>query len=405
MRRTLVLLAAVTASLALAAAKISPQGIIVNPVPGDLQVKVWVDRDPGKSGRATYRVGDPIYVYVHVTRDAYVYLFDIKPDGSIDMFLPNPYDRNNRLRAGETRRFPPPRARYRFTVEGPPGEELVLALASSRPLSSREVGDLARGQVRLRGLKALSKALSIVVDPLPGREWASDWAKFRVVGGQNPPPPPAPQGGTIEVESSPSQASVYLDGEYLGKTPLVASASPGRHQVEVKKAGYRAYRATVRLEDGQRVKIVARLAPEVREGRLSVKSSPEGAKVYIDGSYRGRTPITLSLKPGSYRLKLKLPGYAEYSERVTVRAGETTYVYAQLAPAKARLVVETDVRARVFVDGYELGWTQNGRLAAEVDPGRRWVVVLAPGYEPVVEEVDLRAGETRTLRLRLYPVR
>ena len=392
-------------ALAFAGAKITPQGIVVNPVPGDLRVKVWVDKDPGKSGNARYRIGDPIYVYVSVTRDAYVYLFDVKPNGEIDLFLPNPYDHSNRLRAGETRRFPPPGARYRFTIDGPPGEELVLAVASRRPLTSREIGDLERGEVRIRGLRALSRALSIVVDPLPGDAWASDWARFRVVGEGAPPPPPAPQNATLDVRSDPSNAQVYLDGDYLGRTPLIVSVSPGRHQVEVRKAGYTPYRASVRVAPGERVRVFARLVPEVVAGRLAVRSEPGGARVYVDGAYRGRTPIELELDPGTYELRLALPGYSEYRERVRVRAGETTYVYARLAPEKARLRVYTNVRARVFLDGYELGWTKDGRFSASVRGGRRWLVVMAPGYMPYVEEVVLEPGQDAVIRVHLRRVR
>ena len=392
-------------ALAFAGAKITPQGIVVNPVPGDLKVKVWVDRDPGKTGNATYRIGDPIYVYVSVTREAYVYLFDVKPNGEIDLFLPNPYDRRNRLKPGETRRFPQPGARYRFTIDGPPGEELVLAIATKRPLTSREIGDLERGEVKIRGLRALSRALSIVLDPLPRNDWASDWARFRVVGEGPPPPPPAPQNATLDVRSDPSGAQVYLDGDYLGRTPLIVSVSPGRHQVEVRKAGYAPYRASVRVAPGERVRVYARLLPEVESGRLAVRSKPEGARVYLDGAYRGRTPLELELEPGVYDLRLTLPGYAEYRERVRVRSGETTYVYARLAPEKARLVVRTNVRARVFLDGYELGWTKDGQFSASVRGGRRWLVVMAPGYVPYVEEVVLEPGESLVIRVELRRVR
>jgi len=396
-------------ALALAGAKVSPQGIVINPEPGALKVRVWVDKDPGKTGKARYRIGEKIYVFVSVTQDAYVYLFDVKPNGEISLFLPNPYDRNNRLRAGETRRFPPPGARYSFTVDGPPGEELILAIATKRPLTSREIGDLERGEVRVRGLKTLAKALSIAVDPLPNHEWASDWARFIVVGDTQapPPPPPAPtkRVGTLEVRSDPTGASVYIDGDYFGRTPLVASVEAGRHLVEVKKAGYRPYQVNVRLNPGERVRVFARLVPEVQKGRLSVRSDPPGADVYINGVYRGKTPLTLELNPGVYDLRLTLPGYAEYRERVRVNSGETTHVYARLAPEKARLEVRTNVRARVFLDGYELGWTTNGRLATEVDGGRRWLVVLAPGYEPYVEQITLTPGTTEVVQVYLRRIR
>jgi len=406
MKRALALFLPFLAALSLAAAKVTPQGIVVNPVPGELRVRVWVDKDPGKTGNATYRIGEPIYIFVSVTEDAYVYLFDIKPNGEVSLFVPNPYERNNYLREGETRRFPPPGARYRFTVDGPPGEELVLAVATKRPLTSREIGDIERGQVRVAGKEALARALSIALDPLPPDEWSTDWARFVVVATTAPPPPERPGArATLEVRSDPSGAQVYLDGRYLGLTPLVSSVAPGRHQVEVRKEGYEPYKVSVRLNPGERVRVYARLVPAVTTGRLEVRSEPSGAQVYINGAYRGKTPLVLTLDPGVYDLRLVLPGYAEYRERVRVRPGETTVVTARLVPEEARLEVITNVRARVFLDGYELGWTKGGRLVATVKSGYRWLVVLAPGYEPYVERIDLPPGGTRVVRVTLKPAR
>lgn len=311
---------------AVAAAEISPQGIIVNPSPGKLSVKVWVDRDPVKRGDAVYRVGDPIQIYVSVTEEAYVYLFDVKADGEVQQFFPNSYDQQNRLRAGEVRRLPPPGAGYRFTVDGPAGRDTILAIAVKQPISARALGDLARGEISVRGLRALSEALSIAVRPLATTAWATDSVSFRVVD-------------------------------------------------------------------------------ETPRSSLWVRSSPSGAQVFLDGVYRGRTPLDLRLAPGRYNLELRLEGYKTYQVVIRLTEGRTVRVNARLTPLLSELRVETSVRARVFLDGYELGWTQGGTLVKEVEPGRRWLVVLAPGYAPYVQRIDLEAGQSTVIWARLVPVR
>ncbi|MCL6568479.1 MAG: DUF4384 domain-containing protein, partial [Meiothermus silvanus] len=172
--------------VAYAQPRISPQGIIVNPVPTDLQVNTWVDKDPSGSGSPTYTIGENIILYVQVNQDAYVYLFNINADGKIDLILPNPYDRDNFLRSGQTKAFPPRGARYTLTVSGPEGLDRVLAVASKRPLSLAEIADVQSGDVRVQGAENLARALSIVVTPLPSREWVSDVAYFRVGRGVVP---------------------------------------------------------------------------------------------------------------------------------------------------------------------------------------------------------------------------
>ena len=61
-------------------------------------------------------------------------------------------------------------------------------------------------------------------------------------------------------------------------------------------------------------------APPVR-GRLIVRSTPAGARVFVDGRERGRTPLTLgSLSPGSYAIRVARDGYVPIERRLTVSA-------------------------------------------------------------------------------------
>ncbi len=475
MRKWLLLLALLLSGAAMAQATISPQGIIVNPTPGDLSVVVWVDKDPGRSGNAVYRIGEPIRISVKVNRDAYVYLFNVNADGSIDLILPNNYDRNNRLRAGQVRTFPPKGARYEFTITGPEGENYVLALASLRPLSLGEIADVQSGSINLRGLRNLSKSLSIIVRPVPNREWASAAIRY-YVGRHAPPPPPPPSNGTLSVESSPDGAKVYVDGSYRGRTPLAIGLRAGLHEVELRLDGYEPYRARVQIRAGQttrlsprlvrvarngslfvdsspqgaqvyvdgelsgrtpvqlvlgegvhdvelrlegyepyraRVQIRAgqttRLSPRlialVRTGTLEVTSTPDGAEVYVDGSYRGRTPLALELDAGVHSVEVRLDGYNSYKARVHLRAGETARLHARLASSKATLDLSVNAEAQVFLDGYFLGKTKNGRLTAKVSPGIRELVVIAPGYRVYVDNVRLDAGGYHKLIVQLQRIR
>ncbi|MCS7069705.1 MAG: PEGA domain-containing protein, partial [Meiothermus sp.] len=58
MNRTITLVLASVATIAMA--QLRPQAIIVNPnPPTDLQVRVWVDKDPGKTGNPVYQFGEP----------------------------------------------------------------------------------------------------------------------------------------------------------------------------------------------------------------------------------------------------------------------------------------------------------------------------------------------------------
>uniref|UniRef100_A0A7C2GFA1 PEGA domain-containing protein n=1 Tax=Thermus islandicus TaxID=540988 RepID=A0A7C2GFA1_9DEIN len=389
-------------ALALGAAlaqKITPQGILINPVPTDLQVRVWVDKDPAKRGDAVYRIGEPIYIYVNVNQDAYVYLFNINADGKIDPILPNAYERNNLLRAGETRRFPPEGARYRYTITGPEGEDKILAVASRRPLSLGEILDVEANRVKVQGAEGLARALSIVIEPIPDRDWVTDVARYYVGRVATPPPVAA---AVLVVDSRPSGAEVYLDGRLQGRTPLSLSVNPGRHEVELRLPGYRSYRVTVNPKPGDRVQIFAQLVAEVQEGTLVVDSSPSGAEVYVDGRLQGRTPLRMSLEAGRHEVRVAAPGYGEYRAQVEVRPGESVRLTVELVPVRATLELYVNAEARVFLDGQEVGVARGGYLRLEAPLGEHELTLVAPGYHTLVQTVRLSGNQV--LRLTLSPL-
>ncbi|UBV42908.1 DUF4384 domain-containing protein [Deinococcus taeanensis] len=189
------LLIALTVSLlgtlgapAFAAPKLSAQSIIVNPVPTSLSVNLSVDRDPSGNLTPVYRVGDAIRIRATVNEDAYVYLFNINPDGTTDQILPNHLSGTHFVRAGQTRTFPAPGDHFVFNVSGPRGVNKVLVIASRTPLNLDELSSYRAGEafatVQPQTQGGLAQALSIVVNPveqpIPQQNWTSDTVRYSV---------------------------------------------------------------------------------------------------------------------------------------------------------------------------------------------------------------------------------
>ncbi|MXV20189.1 DUF4384 domain-containing protein [Deinococcus xianganensis] len=189
------LLIALTATLlgtlatpALAAPKLSAQSIIVNPVPTNLSVKVWVDRDTSGDRTPVYRVGDRIRISTTVNEDAYVYLFNINPDGTTDQILPNRLSSSAYVRAGQVRTFPDRGDNFVFNISGPRGINKVLVIASRTPLNLDQLSSYGQGEtfatVQPKTQAGFAQALSIVVNPVeqpvPQQNWTSDTVRYSV---------------------------------------------------------------------------------------------------------------------------------------------------------------------------------------------------------------------------------
>jgi hypothetical protein len=119
-----------------------------------------------------------------------------------------------------------------------------------------------------------------------------------------------------------------------------------------------------------------RPAPPAATGQLAVRSTPTRAGVVVDGTWRGRTPLTVrGLTPGTHAVRVVQDGYVAETRRVTVdaRSGPTTVSFQlervrapeRPAAAAARPAAKTgalrfDSRpsgAAVFLDGRLLGTT------------------------------------------------
>lgn len=83
----------------------------------------------------------------------------------------------------------------------------------------------------------------------------------------------------------------------------------------------------VLLEQGKLVSVDRSGQPPAK---VSVVSEPDGADVYLDGSYVGSTPARLELPAGTYRVSMRLPGYQEWQRELRVLAGSELTLRARL---------------------------------------------------------------------------
>jgi TonB family protein len=162
-----------------------------------------------------------------------------------------------------------------------------------------------------------------------------------------PPPTTLPPvtSGTVHVESTPAGATVAVDGEKIGKTPLDTPAlALGAHQVTLELDGYTSTSDSVTLtaeSPATQVKqTLSRTAPAT--GVADVTSTPAGATVKIDGTSVGTTPLRgRKLNVGRHRVEVSADGYDPFAGSLTVREGQTARLDAALHPVPAPSPIHT----------------------------------------------------------------
>lgn len=167
-----------------------------------------------------------------------------------------------------------------------------------------------------------------------------------------------PDFAVVSLRTDPPGATILVDGVEAGVTPGGVEIMSGEHDVEVRLAGYNAWRSKVFVEPNQPQEL-----PDVKltqaDGRLEVASNPSEANVSIDGEFRGRTPLTVRLAPGrTHRLAVAKPGYETATRELSIAADSGRRLSVDLTPQYGDIeVVSTPPNAEVWVDGERRGTT------------------------------------------------
>ena len=247
---------------------VAPLGIFPSPPESsELEVRIWVDK-------AAYQDGDPIVISYSVNKAAYIYVWDILPDGTAVQMFPNaaPGGSANYVQAGE------------HTVPGnwriaPPfGTEFVQILATTSP-----VDPFAFFSPDPEAFQAQIEVQILGILPTTERSW--DFTSFEIVA-----EPPATY-GTLVIDSVPAGASIAIDGQYAGYTPRTLFVSQGFHQITVSKPGYLGWQAATLIIGGitrtinvTLVSLLPTNASPTADFSYSPTNPPVGAWVQFDGS-------------------------------------------------------------------------------------------------------------------------
>ena len=209
--------------------------------------------------------------------------------------------------------------------------------------------------------------------------------------------------GTLVVTTTPEGVPVIIDGQPRGVTPLSVELAPGSHELRLETAtGPRVI--PFRVNSGSTVSQTLEL-PKVAPstGFLSVRSEPAGARVTIDGSERGITPITIEgLTPGTHSVVLA-NDLNTVTQEVAVEAGATASLMVPMAapqgvPVSGWISVGAPAEVQVFEDGRLVGTSQSDRIMVTAGRHEYDIVNDGLGYH-ARRAVTVAPGKVTAIKL------
>lgn len=158
--------------------------------------------------------------------------------------------------------------------------------------------------------------------------------------------------GSLIFVTVPTGAGIYFGTTLRGTTDpgtgvlTIPDIPVGRVDYTAKKTGYNDSTGFVTVAGGQATTVPVTLTVLIPgKGAVCVKSSPPGAKIYIDGADTGKVSaipgagcvsenIITDLDPAvTHAYKLTLSGYGDATGNVTIEAGKTTVLTVTLEKA------------------------------------------------------------------------
>ncbi|MFH1417712.1 MAG: PEGA domain-containing protein [Planctomycetota bacterium] len=202
---------------------------------------------------------------------------------------------------------------------------------------------------------------------------------------------------SIVLTVTPPWATVKLDGRETGPadpagrlTVWLPKDELSGHSLEVSAEGYHGIRRPLSSYSG-----VEEVSVELirRPYEVAVQTQPPGAEVWLDGTCKGQSPLTLTLLASeSPVLSVRLHGYVGVARKLTPpERGSVVELDLVLEAAKLVVEVESDPGgAAIMVDGIVQG---TAPLAVELDPtyfGQEVEISASlPGYDETTQALTL----------------
>lgn len=357
--------------LGLAADQEKPEVVIAKPpAEAALSIKVWLEKD-------SYEIGERLGINFIISRDCYVYIYDISSQGRATLLLPNAFRKNNLLEAGH---YTLPDDRYSLVAEGQPGLEYIQAIASVKPISVLVAPQSAYKETNFATVGTDAGELKVEVEKgvenLPPREWAADWTSFRLL-----PPGLA----WVVIDSEPRGVEARINGELVGSTPLAASTEPGFSRIVLRKEGYGIWSERIYLERNEVAEIEAHLEKATPSTSMMPPASmPQTPSREVSGKPLAALEFNLGIDGESLGAEVGLRGGLRVGTAARFTGDPVPDYYEVPPPAKPW------PDAEVYNDGPETEFYL--KLAAPL--GERLALVIGGGLA-VQEQVHIATPESQ----------
>ncbi|MBW2519130.1 MAG: PEGA domain-containing protein [Deltaproteobacteria bacterium] len=211
----------------------------------------------------------------------------------------------------------------------------------------------------------------------------------------------SPAWASIKIQSEPAGAVVLIDGEERGVSPVELELLEGTRRLVLQKESFSPFESDIEVIAGQDLVLPAyNLLPA--PASINLSSDPPGAMVEINGQFKGRTPVSLSLVADlMHEIRLRAVGYKPRAQTLKFSAGDVEEVFFKLSPEFGVIFITTEPPdATLLIDGtQQLHSVGRFRLPARDHK----IEVRAEGYKTDIRTITPQANLSQRVEINLKP--
>lgn len=212
-----------------------------------------------------------------------------------------------------------------------------------------------------------------------------------------------PGTGSVEFAPQASGAHVSIDGGELVPTPVRLHDIPeGKHKYRIEAEGFEPLDGTFSFNRGRNYLFTPALTRG--DGKVVVRTVPDGLEAWLDGTSVGTTPLALdAVAPGVHRLRLLSPDGILMIREIDNSDGAKVELTVKAPDEAARVTVLTNSGdAKVSLAGEVIGTGKKVRLSG-MERGEYDVVVESEGMTTARRRLVVPADGNVTYTAALEP--
>ncbi|WP_423185945.1 PEGA domain-containing protein [Alishewanella sp. d11] len=192
-----------------------------------------------------------------------------------------------------------------------------------------------------------------------------------------------PVAGQLAISSRPSGATIYLNGEQVGATPLSIAKPGGEYQLSLTLDGYEPLQETIHLTYRQPEQQRDYFLRPV-QAKLTIQATPADGILLVNGA-PAQSPVSIDAGK-NYTVRYEKPGFLAQTQNVTLQAAEQRTLEFSLKAELGQVQFTANEVAEIFINGQPQGTTP-----------------LTLSLAAVAQQVEFRKAGYRTIKRTITP--